>query len=169
LRTREKIKSFAIDLSPIPNEFKQLEYYRQENGTATRFADSSVRGVSLQCAFEMFSGNDDVALIGELSRILKKGGKAIILPLYMHTSYCFYATPDFYGRNDQIQESDADVYIRFDCEGIPSSRKYSAAKLNTRIISEIKRNSMDYTLRVLRNKSELGPDNYCHFILEITK
>ena len=169
LRTREKIKSFAIDLSPIPNEFKQLEYYRQENGTATRFADSSVRGVSLQCAFEMFSGNDDVALIGELSRILKKGGKAIIVPLYMHTSYRFYATPDFYGRNDNIQESDADVYIRYDIEGIPSSRKYSATKLCTRIISEIERNSMDYTLRVLRNKSELGPDIYCHFILEITK
>ena len=169
LRTREKINSFAIDLSPVPDEFKTLEYYRQENATNTRFADSSVSGVSLQCAFEMFSGNDDVALISELSRILKKGGKAVILPLYMHTSYRFYATPDFYGRNDQIRETDADAYIRFDCEGIPESRKYSAAKLNTRIISEIKRNSMDYTLRLLRNKNELGPDIYCHFILEITK
>ena len=169
LRTRKKINSFAIDLSPVPDEFKPLEYYRQEDGTNTNFENSSVSGLSLQCAFEMFSGNDDVALIGELSRILKKGGKAIILPLYMHTSYRFYATPDCYGRNDNIQESDADVYIRYDIEGIPSSRKYSAAKLYTRIISEIERNSMDYTLRVLRNKSELGPDIYCHFILEITK
>ena len=92
LRERRGLSAFAIDLAPVAEAYRDLPYYRTENATQTGFADCSVRGVSLHCAYEMFMGDDDTRLIGELARILQPGGKAVILPLYMHTQYCAYAT-----------------------------------------------------------------------------
>ena len=88
LRERTNISSFAIDLAPVPSSFSKLAFYRTENAANTTFADSSVRGASLQSAFEMFLGDHDKTFMHELSRILCPGGKAIILLLYLHTHYC---------------------------------------------------------------------------------
>ena len=166
LRERLGIQAYAIDLVVNP-EFSMLDFYREENATKTRFADSSVRGMSLQCALEMFLENDDSDFISEIRRILKPGGTVIILPLYMHTHYCAYSTPDFFGRG--YSDPAATEYVRMDCFGIPSSRKYDAAILRNRLLSRIEREGLEYEIYALRNKNDFGDDIYCHFILEITK
>lgn len=167
LRIKYSINAFAIDLAPISNDFINLSYYLQENATKTTFADNSVRGVSLQCAYEMFQKEDDVLFIDELSRILKRGGKAIILPLYMHTHYCAYSTPEYFGKG--YTSKDATEYIRMDCGGVPSSRKYSANYLKKRILDQIEKAGLNYCIFVLRNKEKIDSDIYCHFILQIEK
>lgn len=169
LRDRWSMKAFAIDLSAVPPEFAALDYYRQENATDSSFEDASVSALSLQCAFEMFAGDDDVNFIRELARILKPGGRAVILPLYLHTTYRYYATPDFYEKDHPRQPTGAEKFIRFDCEGILASRKYNATELIRRIIDPIKASKLRYKLSVLRNKQTFGDDIYCHFILEIYK
>ena len=88
LRDRLGINAFAIDLGPIPDEYSGCECYRQEDATRTSFQNGSVRGISLHCAYEMFMKDDDIRLIAEISRILRPGGRAVILPIYMHTHYC---------------------------------------------------------------------------------
>lgn len=166
LRERKGISAYAIDLA-ISEEYSDLPYYRVENATKSSFEDASVSGVSLHCAYEMFAGEDDKQLIAELARILRPGGKAIILPLYMHTHYCAYATPDYFGKG--YSDSEAKEYIRFDFYGIPSSRKYNAAKLKQRVFDPIDEQGLNCTLLALRNKHDFGNGIYCHFILEIEK
>lgn len=167
LRDRFAISAFAIDIGEVGSNYKDLPYYRIENATSTTFDNQAITGASLQCAYEMFMGDDDTNFIKEIARILKPGGKVIILPLYMHTHYCAYSTPEYYGKG--YSNSQAKEYVRCDCFGVPSSRKYNAEQLKKRVLEPIKNLGMNYQLLALRNKSELGQNIYCHFILEITK
>ena len=44
--------------------------------------------LTLHCAFEHFEGNADTGLIRECSRLLRQGGTAVILPLYLNEAHC---------------------------------------------------------------------------------
>lgn len=166
LRERLGLTAFSIDLG-VGSDYSNIDYYRNENATASAFADASVMGASLQCSFEMFMGDDDTNLLKEFARILKPGGKAVIVPLYMHTHYCAYATPDYFGKG----KSDilAKEYVCCEWNGIPSARFYDVAQLKKRVLDTVENLGMKYQLLVLRNKADLGSGIYCHFILEITK
>lgn len=166
LRDRFGISAFAIDLEVGP-AYKDLPFYRMENATVTTFADASVNGASLQCAYEMFMGDDDTNLLKEFARILKPGGKVVIVPLYMDTHYCAYATPEYYGKGNS--DVLAKEYVCCDWNGIPSARFYDVNQLKKRVLDPIGKLGMKYQLLALRNKTELGKDIYCHFILEITR
>jgi hypothetical protein len=165
LRQRRNIAAFAIDISPIPATFSSFTYYKQEDATKTSFASKAVRGASLQCAYEMFVRDNDINLIAELGRILLPGGKVVIAPLYMHTHYCAYSTPEYYGKG--YVDEHAKEYLRTDCLGVPSSRKYDAAELKRRVLDPIVKAGMKFQLLAIRNKAELGKGVYCHFILVI--
>lgn len=167
LRERVGIEAYAIDLDEVGNSYREYPYYRVEDATKTSFSDESVTGASLQCAYEMFMGEDDTNFVREAARILKPGGKIFILPLYMHTHYCAYATPEYYGKG--FSDPDAKEYVNLDYSGVPSSRKYDAAQLKKRVLDPIVASGLSYQLLALRNKSELGGNIYCHFILEISK
>ena len=167
LRKRIGIKSYAIDLNEVGESYAHYQYYRVEDATKSSFSDSSVKGAALHCAYEMFSGDDDINLIAEASRILTPGGKLIILPLYMHTHFCGYSTPEYFmkGFNDKL----AKEYVRYDVHGVAWSRKYDHVHFLTRVIKNIKKNNMKYRLLKLTNKTDLSNEIYCHFILEIEK
>jgi len=167
LRQRHDIAAFAIDRSEIGEAFRMHACYRCEDATSTSFGDASVTGASLHCAYEMFGGDDDVRRLGEAARILKPGGKLVILPLYLHTEYCAYATPEYYGKGHA--DPAATEYVRTDCFGIPASRKYYAGTLKSRVLDTVEGLDMTYRLLALRNASELGKNIYCHFILEFSK
>lgn len=160
------ILSYAIDLN-LPTKYSSYPYYKQMDATKTSFEKSSVRGVSLQCAYEMFVADSDIRLIEELQRILKDGGKAIISPLYLHTHSCHYASPDFYGKG--YGDIDSKEYIIWNYYGIYSSRKYDAKKFKERILDLIENLGMKYKIYVVRNKNEVSNEIYMHFILEIEK
>lgn len=165
LRSGEGIQAWAIDLEPSP--LSHLDYYRVENATSTSFADASVKGASLQCAFEMFLKDDDIGLLKELSRILEPGGKAVISPLYTHTHYCSYSTPEYWGKG--YSDRQAKEYIHHGMRGIPSSRKYDPVKFLERIARPLQELGLGFRLHAIRNKEQISPEIYCHFILEITK
>jgi hypothetical protein len=165
LREKLGINAYASDLAPVPEMYKSLPFYRSEDATHSGFPDQSVKGASLQCAYEMFTGDSDIKLIHELKRILAPGGKAIIAPLYTHTHYCAYSTPEFFGKGHS--DPVAKEYLRVDCYGVPSSRKYDAAELKKRVLDPIAEMGMSYRIYALRNKQMLGKGIYCHFVLEI--
>lgn len=167
LRDRSGIEAFAIDQGEIGAAYSDLPYYRIEDATKSNFTDASVTGASLHCAYEMFMGDHDTQFIHEAARIMKPGGKIIILPLYMHTHYCAYATSEYYGKG--FSDPAAKEYIRWDCNGVPSSRKYDAAQIKKRVLDPVTSLGLGYQLLALRNKSEFGSNIYCHFILEINK
>lgn len=159
-------KAYAIDLE-VGVRYKHLDYYMQMDAKRTTFKDSSVKAVSLQCAYEMFAGEDDFLFIDECARILETGGRAIISPLYMHTHHCGYSTPEYYKKG--FADKGAKQYIREDCWGVPFSRKYDALTLKNRILGRIRTRGMDFNLYKIANKEELGGGVNCHFVLEIAK
>jgi hypothetical protein len=115
----------------------------------------------------MFIGDDDTRFLCEAARILAPGGKVVILPLYLHTHYCAYATAGYFGKG--YADPAAKEYIRLDCSGVPSSRKYDAVTLKSRILDTVVSLGMRYRLFALRNTAALGSGIYCHFILEIER
>lgn len=164
---REKgYNAYAIDLK-IKKKFEGFEYYIQSDAKSTEFGNSSVAALSLQCAYEMFIGDDDLLFLNECKRILRVGGKVVIAPLYMHTHHCGYSTPEYFMKG--YSDAGAKEYIRKDCFGIPFSRKYSAILLKKRILNHIEELGMKYELLRVDNKEQLGQGVYCHFILLITR
>ena len=166
LRDKLRIQAFALDRE-LSEQYKNLHYYKFEDATSTSFKDSSVKGMSLHCAFEMFKGDDDLNLIREMGRVLQPRGKALIVPLYLHTDYCSFSSPKYWGKGYSDQK--AIECIRWDMRAIPSARFYDAAKLQERILQNVKGMGMNYRVYALRNKMDISPSVYCHFILEITK
>ena len=160
-------RAWAIDLNAA-NMRDQVEAHIAMDATHTGFRDASINCVSLQCAFEMFARDGDMRLIDELARILVPGGRAVISPLYMHTEYCGYCSPEYWHRHEW-HDQDARLYVRPDFLDIPFSRKYDAVELEKRVLSRILGNGMDYNLYVLRNGRVIHPEIYCRFILEIIK
>jgi hypothetical protein len=166
LREVRGLNAWAIDLA-VGQEFRDLPYYRCEDATTTTFADASIRGASLHCAFEMFAGDDDVDFVREAARILAPGGKVVIVPLYLHTHYCAYSTAEYWGRGHS--DPAAVEHVRMDTWGVPSSRKYDAQMLVRRVLEPAKAAGLAYRLRALRNQNMLGNNIYCHFILELSR
>ncbi len=166
LKEKNTCDAFAIDLA-VPSIYEKLEYYIEMDATKTSFDDNSVSGISLQCAYEMFINNDDIHLIDEIARILKPGGKAVISPLYMHTHYCAYSSYEHFGKG--LSPSEATEYINLHAQNIPSSRKYDANQLKSRILDRITDSNLQYKLFAIRNKQKIDEHVYCHFVLLIIK
>lgn len=157
--------SFVVDLYIQP-VFRKLSFYKKEDATHTSFPDESVDTMSSQCAFEVFLGNADILFIKEAARILKPGGKLIILPLYLHKYYCGYSSPDYMAKD--YSDPDAKRYINNNAWGIPFSRKYNAKALQERILNEVDKYNMTAKIYVI-DKKNLSDNIYCHFVLEVTK
>jgi len=166
LRELRGVTAYAIDLT-VRHPFRELGYYREEDATRTTFASASVRGISLHCAYEMFTGNSDVQAISEISRILAPGGAVVIVPLYLHTHYCCYSSPEFWGKG--FADDGAREYVRRGTRGIPSSRKYDAARLCQRVIDPAVDAGLEPVVYVLRNQYAISAEIYCHFVLMLRK
>lgn len=103
LREKYNLKTYAIDLDKSA-KFANLDYYLVQDASKTLFQDNSIKGMSLQCAFEMFRGDDDINLIKEAARILKKGGKMVIAPLYMHQKFTNRLSANIYEKQKNRQK-----------------------------------------------------------------
>ena len=66
--------------------------------------------IGLHCSFEHFEQNSDVKFIKEASRILRKGGKLCILPLYTFNKYAVQTNPAVMPRGGIPFEKDATLY-----------------------------------------------------------
>ncbi len=160
------VMAVAIDMEGC-REKSIKNIYIQCDGTKIPLVNKSVRGLSLQCAFEMFCGESDVDFIYEVSRVLEDGGVAVISPLYMHTHYCCYASAEYYGKGNA--PDGAVEYVRPGIRGIVSSRKYDYIALYERLLKNVESQNMTYRLLAIRNKEEVHAGIYCHFVLMIFK
>lgn len=166
LREFGSIEAYAIDVT-FPCSVKGIDYYREEDATRTSFASSTIRGISLHCAYEMLTGDSDRLAIIELGRILRPGGAIIIVPLYLHTHYCSYSSPEYWGRG--FSDSGAHEYVRRDSRAIPSSRKYDPDNLRERVLETARSAGLTTHLYCLRGQSDISTEIYCHFLLELRK
>lgn len=167
LRESKKINAYALDLSK--GEYDELPYYIQEDATKTHFENGEISAISMQSAFEMFIGDADERFLEEASRILKKGGKVLISPLYMHKQYLSTVSPNYYNRG--MADIGSLECIRVDCRGsIPLGRFYSVKSLNERILTRARKCGLTANIYSLPNEIVEKDDFvYLKFILLLQK
>jgi SAM-dependent methyltransferase len=105
------------------------------NAAEIPLPDSTLDGMTLHCTFEHFEGNADSAFIRECARLLKPGGKTVILPLYVNSNWT-----NVTGETDKVKRNS----IGFDSSAtywcvIPEwrnrfGRHYSAQALLDRVL-----------------------------------
>ncbi|MBN2164484.1 MAG: hypothetical protein JXR25_04905 [Pontiellaceae bacterium] len=102
----------------------------------TGLPTESVNGMSLQCAFECFQGDADIRFIREAQRILCRGGRTIINPLYVDHEHFIITHPDC--NQDEIPFDEGALKVwREDRYVAPFSRHYSPKAFRDRIVSQI--------------------------------
>lgn len=167
IRENTKVNAYAIDLEKGP--YSDNEYYLCQDATNTNFKQSSIDAISMQSAFEMFKGESDKTVIKEFSRILKKNGKVVILPLYLHEKYISTVSPNYY----KTGTSDKNSFecIRTDCwSWIPLSRFYNIDSLQERVINIARKNGLEASIFCLHDDDiEIDEFVYLKFILILTK
>lgn len=140
LRDNLEIKSYAVDINkPVTNS----NIYIQADITQLPFNDESVDAISLQSALETFPGNVDIEFIKECGRVLKPGGKCVIVPLYLNSEYVNAYGPSYYRKTRA--EKQAIKYYRFDYN-MPFTRLLDVKNLKSRICDIAEKSNMNYQL-----------------------
>lgn len=124
--------------------------------------DAFFDGVVATCSIEHFEGNSDIGFMKEVARVLKPGGKIIVLPLYINATACYYVDPVCAVLGDAAYEPEHDIY----CEkgwGNRFGRFYSAATLRQRLIDP--NPELSFAVQYLKDANSLGPSVYCRFAL----
>jgi hypothetical protein len=124
-----------------------------ENGFATKMA--------LHCSFEHFEQDSDIRFIKEAGRVLRRGGKLCILPLYLFNEYAIQTDPAFLLKGSITFESDAVLYC---AKGWRNryGRYYDVPNLINRIKNNL--SNIHLTIYLVQNGKEVDPSCYVKFI-----
>ena len=129
------------------------------DATATPLTDGFASRIALHCAYETFEGSADTRLPKEAARLLRPGGRMVILPLYLHNFYFIDVGP--YADRRGLNYQGARRVWREDIKGLRFSRKYSVASFADRVVSNL--NGLDLTIFFVTNITEAVPNGYCRF------
>ncbi len=142
---KDTIGSWADDM-PVKNDF------------ATKMA--------AHCSFEHFEGDRDIKFIREAARVLKKGGKMCILPLYLFDKYAIQTDPAILWGNKPLFEQDAILhcakwyYNRY-------GRFYDIAHFIARIRDN--ENELKLTIYIIQNEKEVSSSCHVKFVAVFEK
>lgn len=169
LRRRLGLRAYRLDLS-YPKGIRGYDIGADagETGLPEGFATA----MALHCAYECFMGDADMRFIHEATRILRPGGRYIILPLYLDKTY-FVSTSPFCSQKEITIDPGAARLWRDDSYRVPFSRHYSPESFTKRIYSLLPSN-MEGTVYFLKNlpdvsKSFVGQRIYCYFAFFCSK
>ncbi len=141
------------------------------NAKSIPLPNESVDFITLHCAFEHFENNADIGFIKESARLLKKGGKAVIVPFYMCESFCnLTAEKDPQAQKKIGFDSDADYYCYIsDWHNLPFCRYYSPASFINRIWQTCCTNGLRARLYKIDNWSAIHKNIWMRWALVIEK
>jgi hypothetical protein len=128
--------------------------------------DGFASKIGLHCSFEHFEGNSDVKFIKEASRILQPGGKMVILPLYLFTTYAVQTNPAYMPRGGIPFERDATLY----CIRNKASRHqrfYDVPHFMKRVIGFS--SAFETTVYAVANKKQVDPSCYLSYAVVFEK
>jgi hypothetical protein len=128
--------------------------------------------ISMQCAYECLSGEKDIKFFKEADRILKRGGRCGIVPVYLDTSYFIARSPCFKQRSGDF-DRDAKMVWREDYMMTPFARHYSSGSFAKRAYSNLP-DGMTGKMLYFRNLYKVmeeftGQKLYCFFMFRCDK
>lgn len=123
--------------------------------------DAFATKMALHCSFEHFEQDSDIRFIKEASRVLRKGGKLCILPLYLFNKYAIQTDPSVLPRGGIPFEKDAVLYCAKGWNN-RHGRFYDVPHLISRIKDNM--NRLDLTIYVVCNEKEVDSTCYVKFL-----
>lgn len=163
--------------SPAPDIYHELfgcQVYRQDleysegisgdkiggNACKMPIQDGFCTKMALHCSFEHFEGENDILFIKEANRIIRKGGKLCILPLYLFAKYANQTDPIWAAERKEIIENDMILYC------VKGYFNYHRFYDVTHFIERIYQNldNLKLTLYMVTNEKEVSPTCHVKFI-----
>jgi len=128
LRQRH-VKAYSLDLIYRPG----VRGWRiGADAQAVPLPSESVDAMSAHCAFECFQGGSDVGFIREAARLLRTGGRLVIVPLYVDDTHFIATSPYTVVDPDGFDEGAAVVWRDDEYDEV-FSRHYSPEALVERL------------------------------------
>ncbi len=116
--------------------------------------------LGLHCSFEHFEEDSDSRFVAETARVLRRGGKACIVPLYLFDTYAIQTDPDVAVPQNVEFESDATLYAA-PSWGNRHARFYDPQHLATRVRRHL--HGLELTIYRIVNTTEAHPTCYAQF------
>lgn len=173
----------ASEGSPVPEIYHQLygcETYAQDlsykpgihgnkigsNAASLPLPDGSVTKMALHCSFEHFEEDSDSGFIKEAARLLRVGGKVVIVPLYLASSYAILTDPFVLRANHVNFEREA-IVMAVTGWGNRHGRFYDPLHLSSRVLTVSK--ELSFSLMCLDNAKDVDASVYARFALVGTR
>jgi SAM-dependent methyltransferase len=129
------------------------------DATHMPLSDGFATKIVLHCAYEMFEGDADIGLLSEAYRVLKGGGKMVILPLYMDEFFYVLSSP--YTDTRGLDYGGAELVWWDDVWRIRFARIYSVEAFYERIVANL--DGLSLTIYCIENEKEISPACYLKF------
>lgn len=130
-------------------------------------ADNSIDAATLHCSLEHFENDADSLLFQDMQRVLKPGGKVVVLPFYLAHEFTNHVDPAFNLLRNHPVDIDEGARLRY-CNWYQFfSRHYDVPALHERILK--KAPGLDLQLHRVENFREVDASCYLRWIGEFTK
>lgn len=121
----------------------------------------SVDAITLHCSLEHFEGNDDTEFFRTAQKLLKPGGKVVVLPFYLAGEYTIHIDPVFNFLKRHRPRLDPEARLRY-CDWYQYfSRHLSVSALQSRIMDQCPR--LQLTVYRAGNFRDVDPGCYLRF------
>jgi SAM-dependent methyltransferase len=164
-----KIKGWVLDLVYEPGiHGTKIGGDAGQMPVPDEFADI----LTLHCAFECFQGDADIRFVKEARRVLTRGGRLGIVPLYVDDEYFVKIGPKYDKRKVEIEKGVRQVWRDDKYDAVPFSRHYSPESLEERVIDNM--GDLTYEIIHFTNLLDLekhfpGQRLYAYFLLKAEK
>ncbi len=136
------------------------------NAAALPLEGNSIDAMALHCSFEHFEGDSDRGFIREMTRVLRPGGRCVIVPLYLSQYYACLTDPLRSGPGQVAFESDITV-VALRTWPNRHGRFYDIPHLIERVWNE--RGPCSMRLIAVENYRDISPTCYLRFGLVFEK
>ena len=124
--------------------------------------DGFASKMALHCSFEHFEGNSDIEFIREANRVLKRGGRLCVVPLYLFPKYAIQTDPTVLPMGAFQFDKDPILFCSKKYWGKRHGRFYDVPHFISRIVNNQGR--LRLTLYKVQNEKQIDPSCYVKFI-----
>lgn len=174
----ERLVDIASDPSPFPDiarELYALETFRQDrtypagihgdriggDAVTLPLEAASVDILTLHCSFEHFEGDRDILFFREAARVLRPGGRLVILPFYTSREASVLTDPASWHRGWPRFQPGWTVSVKPGW-GEMHGRMYSAAEVKRRVFGD---HGLEIQLLRIQNGIRAQPTTYVRYAL----